>query len=1129
MNENDRMRYGILGTTQALRDDGTPVPLGGPRLRALLAALVLRGGRAVPSWALIEEIWADGPPADPQDALQTLVARLRRALGPGRISSTADGYRLAVDGSDLQRFEALAGSAEVEQLRAALALWRGPALADLPSRADAAARYEAQRDAVLRRLLAAELALGRTEPVLEQVAGLIERRPLDESLRVLRIRALRDSGRTPEALLAYEDFRRTLAAELGTDPGAELRALHGQLLNPRPAPAAAPSGTAGPVAAAPVRASAAAGNLRPRLTSFVGRDADLAALRAELPARRLLTLTGPGGSGKTRLAQQAGEALAAEYPDGVWMVELAPLSDPQAVPGAVLSALGLRGTQLHMGGKAEALAAEALASAETETPLRQLVDHCAPRRLLLVLDNCEHLVQAAAELAEPLTAGCPGVTVLATSREPLGVPGEVVRPVDPLPDPAALRLLAERGAAARPGFDPADPAQDPDACAEICRRLDGLPLAIELAAARLRALTPRQLADRLDGRFQLLSAGSRTGLPRQQTLRAVVDWSWDLLDKPERALLARLSVFAGGCTLEAVEEICADPVEPGDPGGHGDHDGLGRGRIASLLASLVDKSLVQASLHGLGSTGGPRYRMLETIHEYARERLAERPDAEAVTLRHSVHFRELARTTDPLLREARQIEALALLEAEHDNLRAALRRAVAARDQQEALSLVLSLAWFWNLRDFTDESRAWVAAVAEFCPTEFPPGPPVPLPLGPMDLAPPWAPEVLDEAVRGLLIFRCATSVGDFTRTPSEEFTRLAVDALEAYPPELPQSARIPGIHRAFVTMVAARVEHMHSTVDGMIEGCRRFDRPWELAFALQLSCKMHNDQAGKYELSLDEAAESLELFSRLGDRWGMAEALAGQSEAASFSGDYATAADCARRAIVLAESIGADQGVAILQVRLGDALLGSGDLEGGERHLLLGVDNSRVHTSFGQGAGFFGTVLLAALRSRQERFAEARALLEPMLGEFRAGSMASMLSGMLEGMLGWLDAREGRPVEGMRRLRAGVGSIADHPMVSFVNDVLGLMLIPSAADILLRCARDGVPMGGEPEQLAARLLGAYQHLQLRDRGHHLERQLMEETVAGLRELMGDQAYQQAWAEGAALSSAEAIALLRGE
>ncbi len=262
--------------------------------------------------------------------------------------------------------------------------------------------------------------------------------------------------------------------------------------------------------------------------------------------------------------------------------------------------------------------------------------------MLLLLDNCEHVIGAAAALADHLLARCPRLTILATSREPLGVPGEAVRPLDPLPDPMALRLLAERGAAARPGFRTDADEATAAACAEICRRLDGLPLAIELAAARLRMLTPRQIADRLDDRFRLLSSGSRTVLPRQQTLRAVVDWSWDLLDAAERAVLRRLSVFAGGCSLAAAEEVCALP----DPADGAVVDALD---VAGLLGSLVDKSLVVAAP---GDDGEMRYGLLETVGEYAAERLAEADGGAAVARRHLVHYRELARTTGPKMRGA---------------------------------------------------------------------------------------------------------------------------------------------------------------------------------------------------------------------------------------------------------------------------------------------------------------------------------------------------------------------------------------------------------------------------------------------------------------------------------------------
>ncbi|MET7767031.1 BTAD domain-containing putative transcriptional regulator, partial [Streptomyces sp. NPDC005393] len=583
------MRYAILGTTQAHRDDGTPVDLGGARLRALLTALALAPGRSRPTGVLIAEIWDTDPPADEHGALQALVGRLRRALGKDAVASVPGGYRLSAvpDDVDLHRFERLAAEgaqalADGDPARAAdllddaLALWRGPALTDLPDGGAGAARAEARRLDARRARIAADLALGRADRALPVLAGLCDAHPLDEPLHALRIRALRDTGRTAEALAAYEAIRTEIADRLGADPGPELRALHAELLAPEPPRERVT--TPAPAAARPGR-----GNLRARLTSFVGRETDLATLRTDLAAHRLITLLGPGGAGKTRLSQEAAESVASAWPDGVWLAELAPVDDPETVPETVLTALGARETVIR-GTAAEGLRAAADPSAHD--PLVRLMEHCEPRRMLIVLDNCEHLVEAAARLAESLLAQCPGVTVLATSREPLAVPGELVRPVEPLPDPVALRLLQDRGAASRPGFCTDD---DPVACAEICRRLDGLPLAIELAAARLRLLTPRQLADRLDDRFRLLTNGSRTVLPRQQTLRAVVDWSWHLLDTPERTVLHRLSVFAGGCDLTAAEAVCGDPpAPPGDapPSGAGPGGPWDAGRAGPPAAAV---------------------------------------------------------------------------------------------------------------------------------------------------------------------------------------------------------------------------------------------------------------------------------------------------------------------------------------------------------------------------------------------------------------------------------------------------------------------------------------------------------------------------------------------------------------
>lgn len=466
----DPVRYRILGTTQALRSDGTTVPVGGTRLRALLTVLALRPGRTVPVSLLVDEVWDGDPPADATGAVQALVGRLRRAIGADSVASVDGGYRLAAapDDIDLHRFERLAGDgmralADGDPAKAAvvlddaLALWRGPALADLPDRTAESARAEARRLDALRARHTAALALGQADQALPELTALCDTHPLDEPLQCLRLRALRDTGRTAEALAAYESVRQLLADRLGADPGAELRALHGELL--RPEPSRRGWGTGGPREQATVERVSSAegvvatapspvGNLRARLTSFVGREADIDAIRGDLATARLVTLLGPGGAGKTRLSQEAAEAVGDVVRDGVWLAELAPVDDPDAVPEAVLTAVGARETVLY-GAGAEAM--RAAGSERLDDPVERLAEHCGRRSMLLILDNCEHVVDAAARLAQRLLERCPGLTVLATSREPLGVPGELLRPVEPLPEPVALRLLADRGPPPGPG------------------------------------------------------------------------------------------------------------------------------------------------------------------------------------------------------------------------------------------------------------------------------------------------------------------------------------------------------------------------------------------------------------------------------------------------------------------------------------------------------------------------------------------------------------------------------------------------------------------------------------------------------------------------------------------------------
>lgn len=1133
----------ILGTTQALRDDGTPASLAGGRLRALLTALALRPGRVIGADALIDEVWGGEPPAGATGALQALVGRLRRALGHDAVASVEGGYRLEAtrEDIDLYRFERLAEEgaralADGDPIKAsgllgdALALWRGPALADLPDRATAAVRSEALRLDVRRQRLTAELALGRADQILPELAELAAENPLYEPLRALHIRALRAAGRTADALAAYEEVRRDLADRLGADPSGELRTLHAELLHPDPLPAAravtpAEAPAPRPPAPAPVRPP---GNARARLTSFVGRESDLAAVRGDLERARLVTLTGPGGTGKTRLSQETGDLLAARWPDGVWYAELAPVSDPRTVPEAVISSLGLRDTLLHSVGAAEAAIA---AEAKARDPLRQLADYCASRDLLLVLDNCEHVIDAAATLAEQLLADCPGVTVLATSREPLGVPGELVRPLDPLPDPPALRLLADRGAAARPGFSV---EEDPTACAELCRRLDGLPLAIELAAARLRSLSPRQLADRLDDRFRLLTGGSRTLLPRQQTLRAVVDWSWDLLELPERVLLRRLAVFRGGWTLEAAEAICADPTPAGGPR----HAAAGAERIdagdtAALLASLVDKSLVLADL----TEDGARYRMLETISEYAAERLDESAERPVVERRHLTYFREYARTADPLLRGRGQLVWFERLEREHENLRAALRRAVEAGDEQEALILVLGCAWFWEVRNYISERRRWPDAVAAMGPDPFADPPAlVPLERGPLDDPPPLEGERLFEARRYVRIVGMSAREGEVEWWTDPDTARMGRALLTTYPPHLPQSARFPGLLRPYGAFFSGDFERLHDLMDETVGVCRQYGRTWELAFALQLRAKINNDVKERLSDSLRDIAESRRLFERLGDEWGMAETLSGEAEAAGHGGDWRRAAVCCREAIELARKIGSHQHIPVLTVRLGEALSNAGEPEEGERLVREGIADAERFGAASDGAAFFGKVLLASMLSRRDDIAEALELIESTIVEgTQSGGAPGFVIGMLNGVKGHLIGRLGDPDAGLSMVADGIDELNRHPLANVITPRVGILLAPGAVDLLTMLAEaDAEPPGSGPATglgtrralRAAVLLNAHDRLRpsVMPPG---EAEQLDRSRTRLRTLLGDEDYAAAYAEGDGLTVEGAIALMR--
>jgi predicted ATPase/DNA-binding SARP family transcriptional activator len=659
----------VLGPLELL-GDGDVVALSGQKHRRLLAALALAGGRACPADALVEAVWGGSPPASAPKLLQVYVSQLRKALPAGlAVVTRPAGYALDLGGAslDAESFERLleeAGGAleqgnpalAVSLAEQALALWRGPAYADVMYEEFAqgeAARLEDLRLIARETRLDAQLRLGRHEEALGEILALADEHPLREHEQELAMLALYRSGRQVDALERYASLRRRLDEELGLEPGARLRELQRQILQQDAALDRPEPGLAGsrPLPEAP--------------NPLVGRERELAELCAALLRRdvRLLVLTGSGGSGKTRLALEAARRVAPSFANGSALVELAPLRDPELIVPAIARALGL-------GKMADEQSLDALAS-ELRT-----------REVLLVLDNAEHLRSGTATFVE-LLARAPRLTLLVTSRAVLHLSGEHVFPVAPLDEEAALELFAQRARALQPRFQVTGENQ-PDV-REICARVDRLPLAIELAAARIRTLEPRTLLERLTERLTLLSGGPHDLPARQQTLRETLDWSFDLLEGEARLFLARLSVFPSGATLEAAAEVCLE----------GEVDGA-----LELVERLLDASLLNAHEH----SGGMRYTLLETVRQYAADRLRD-VDGDDTPRRHAEWCLALAEAAETELGGDQQTRWFATLEAEHDNLRSALAYLGESGEHGLQLRLAVALSRFWYVRGHLGEGR----------------------------------------------------------------------------------------------------------------------------------------------------------------------------------------------------------------------------------------------------------------------------------------------------------------------------------------------------------------------------------------------------------------------------------------
>jgi predicted ATPase/DNA-binding SARP family transcriptional activator len=811
--------------------------LPGSGERELLALLALSAGRVVAVPALVDALWGEDLPAHPGNALQVRVSKLRRALGavgvPGTLVVTRPpGYLLDVDP---HRVDALRVADRVAAARAAadgdpeaaarlyreaLSWWRGAALSEF---ADArwagpeTARLAELRLAAREELIDLELAAGRHADVLAELEELTAAHPLRERLHARLMLALYRAGRQADALAAYHRARTVLDAELGLTPGAELRALLVAILRQRAdlrAPARIPAPRPSPWSSAP--------RLPPRLTSFLGRDADLDRVGERLRAHRLVTVTGPGGVGKTSLALEAARAVAADAPDGVGFVRLAGVTDPVQVPHAVLAALGVR-------------------DAPTSTAQDRLLGHLRDRAVLLVLDNCEHLADACAVLAEELLESCTGVRLLATSREPLAARGEVQYALAPLAVPSgaavgadlrastAVQLFVDRARTALPDFRLGD--DDAAAVGEICRHLDGLPLALELAAARVAAFSVEELANRMGDRFALLTTGPRTAEARQRTLRATVDWSYQLLTVPERVLLGRLSVFRGSWTLDALQAVAGE--QP-----------LDATAVVDLLGRLVDRSLVVVD-----RTAGPRYHLLEIVREYARERLAGSGEEDRVARAHVHHLTGLAERAEVELRGNGQARWLPRLAAERDDIDTALAWCTghAATDPDAGLRLVGALGWYWYFATRPDGGQRVGAMLAA---------------------APTGSPEARARALQALAV---AARPGACIVHPDPECAAAAAES-QALFAELGDDLRTALSATLLAVEAVGSTDPVPAAFAALAEADREFSRvgdAWCAALVQFVRMELHA-AAGDLTEATVVGDRALAAFHALGDQWGV-------------------------------------------------------------------------------------------------------------------------------------------------------------------------------------------------------------------------------------------------------------------
>lgn len=895
-----------------------------PRVRTrsvtwLLALLALRNGRpASRSW-IAGTLWPDSAEESALHNLRDDLVRLRKALGPEAFriqSSTRDTLRLDLSGAfvDALAMEEYARKGDVDSLRAAVDLYTSPLLEGCyePWAAQDREAYAQTFLSAVETLSDMEAQQGNLRDVLDLLARAADVDPFRDSILRRRMRVMAAIGDVPAAQMLYREHRQRLREEMGIDPDEQTTQLF-QQIRERARQPAEPKEDRG-IKTIPAPSSLVPSTLPHPITALIGREEAAQEVAGLLAASRLVTLVGVGGIGKTRLAIQIAADLESRFDGGAVFVTLASLSDPALLPAFLASALGLREE----------------ASSEAASLLETLIAWLSSRAVLLVMDNCEHLIEAAAAMCQTLLERCPNLRILATSRQRLGLTGEIIWRVPSLlsPDPSeiasqhpqgenpsafatrypAVQLFVERAKAARPGFA-LRIEEEARAVAQICHRLDGIPLAIELAAARVRSLSAQDIQARLEDRFRLLTDGSRAALPRQQTLQAAVDWSWNLLGEAERTLLRQLSVFVGGWTLEAAEQVCAftsHALSSTSPPTRDEGKQRGEGDVLDLLSSLVDKSLV--IYEEAAGIGGGRYRLLETVREYAARRLAEGGEEYAVQCRHRDYFLGLAEEAVAMRKRPEQSVWLARLDAEHDNLRAAFAFCLAEREGAETgLRLASALWWFWWIRGCLSEGRE-----------------------------------------------RCAAAL---SREDAAARTDMRAAAL--------QGAGVLAMHQGDYT--EARALHEEALAIRQETGDRQGVATSFHSLANVLM------SVGERPVACDLYEQAVKINREIGNRAGELVSLGGLGNAALSQGDAVTARACFEQALAFCREIGDHAAQAIYLASLGEIAYREGDYDGaaGLKQAALAVSREVGHAEWEAG----NLMILGKIAGRKGDYARGRAL----------------------------------------------------------------------------------------------------------------------------------------------------------